>query len=57
MKQIKDYSNKQSYFIPFIPDEFFKKDSLERIINDLIDNYVVEKPFLDKMNNQESGQK
>jgi transposase len=57
MKQIKNYNNEQSYFIAFNAETYFKKNSLEWIINDLIDKYIDEKPFIEKMKNENNGQK
>lgn len=57
MKQVKDYTPYQSYMINFNPSEFFARDSLEWVINNIIEEHIELDPFLKKMNNHDTGQK
>ncbi len=51
MKQIKDYNPNQGYFISFYPERFFKPNSLEMAIHEIIEKSTDLQPFKEKMKN------
>ena len=57
MANTKTYNIGQGYLINFHPKEFFKPDSIEWIINDIVEKHIDEEPYLKNLKNENIGQK
>lgn len=57
MARYKPIERGQGYFLIIYPDELFNDDSLEKVIDRFIDDYVSTKLFEEKSKNDEVGQK
>ena len=57
MNQVKSYNSNQTYFFHFNPFEYFKPNSLEMTIHNVIEKHIDINPFLILMNNKNKGQK